>query len=105
MRAHPELTHAAYTPNGSLPTGTTHVAYTEETLLQTMELWWSRCRGLGKSVPGRIALGGQTTAHGQIHERKLSIARCGFSRYFGSVRCVHGSLSDCAIRASGSPPA
>jgi hypothetical protein len=36
---------------------------------------WIRCRGLGKSVPGKLALMGLAAAHGQITERKYSVAR------------------------------
>jgi hypothetical protein len=34
-----------------------------------------RCRGLGKSVQGRVAFRGQSAAHDQITERKLSVSR------------------------------
>jgi hypothetical protein len=38
-----------------------------------------RCRGLGKSVPGKAAFRRQSAAHGQITERKYSIAQFRFS--------------------------
>jgi len=34
-----------------------------------------RCRGLGKSVQGRVAFRGQSAAHDQITERKPSVAQ------------------------------
>ena len=36
-------------------------------------LKWIRCRGLGKSVPGKLGLESQSAAHGQITERKPSV--------------------------------
>jgi hypothetical protein len=39
-----------------------------------METQGLRCRGLGKSVQGRVAFRGQSAAHDQITERNLSIA-------------------------------
>ena len=54
---------------------------------------WIRCRGLGKSVPGKLALVGLAAAHGQITERNYSVTRIAIesSRYrypdAGSVSC------------------
>jgi hypothetical protein len=49
---------------------------------------WIRCRGLGKSVPGKLALVGQTAAHGQITERKYSVAQFRFLIPGGSEPCL-----------------
>ena len=44
-----------------------------------MEAQGLRCRGLGKSVQGRVAFRGQSAAHDQTTERKHSIAWFGVS--------------------------
>jgi hypothetical protein len=36
---------------------------------------WIRCRGLGKTVSGKLALVGLAAAHDQITERKYSVAQ------------------------------
>ncbi len=67
------------------------------------ETQWLRCRGLGKSVKGRLPCLWQTTAHGQITERKLSVAHFRLSLAFawlgGQLRRSRSPF----IRASGSP--
>lgn len=41
------------------------------------ETYGLRCRGLGKSVQGRVAFRGQSAAHDQITERKHSVPYAG----------------------------
>jgi hypothetical protein len=60
-----------------------------------------RCRGLGKSVPGKLAcIEGQSTAHGQITERKYSVPwfrlslACGPTAIYkqhSNYRCIRSS--------------
>ncbi len=53
-----------------------------------------RCRGLGKSVQGRVAFRGQSAAHGQITERRLSVTRSDLSSPIASLSAFSSWIVD-----------
>jgi hypothetical protein len=130
----PELPHATSSPDGSLPNGTTSPFFpvlsapvqfkeaehsmaagpTHDPMADTPGGKWLRCRGLGKSVKGRLPCQGQNTAHGQITERKYIVARMEFWFPIGAVSGMQRSAPEPGflgtsgqfllfMRASGSP--